>query len=135
MENKSMQTPDTRPRPDSERPLDAPFLQFDLDDIVNRLKGEGDWASDKHNAMTLMKNEMMRIVVMVLHQGNEIKMHKAESPISLFVVEGLLRFKLENESFDLKTGGLLTLHKDILHGLEALEETTVLLTMAHTSTS
>ncbi len=131
MKNKTIQPSDTRPRPDSDRSLDEPFLHFDLGDLVKRLKVEEDWASDKHNAMTLMKNEMMRIVLMVMHQGNEIKMHKSESPISLFVIEGLLRFKLENESVDLKAGGLLTLHENIIHGLEAVEETTLLLTMAH----
>ena len=119
----------SHPRPDSNRQLDAPMLTFDLPSATERIKQEADWVSGKHNAITLMKSERMRIVLIAMHKGNEMKMHQAEGPISVHVIEGELQFTTEEKSVTLGKGQLLTLHENIQHGLVAKEETIFLLTM------
>jgi quercetin dioxygenase-like cupin family protein len=131
MENNPGNTPESRPRPDSNRPLDAPMLNFDLTSLIERIKQEDDWNTGKHNAITLMKTARMRIVLIAMHAGNEIKMHQSEGPISVHIIEGLLHFITEEESVILKKGQLLTLHENVQHELIAIEETTFLLTMSH----
>lgn len=131
MENKPSNTPESRPRPDSKRPLDAPMLNFDLTSMIERIKQEDEWNTGTHNAITIMKTAAMRIVLIAMHAGNEIKMHQSEGPISVYVIDGLLQFNTEKESVILKKGQLLTLHENIKHGLIAMEETTFLLTMTN----
>ena len=117
------------PRPDPARLLDQPMFSFDLPAEMTRLKEEGTWNSGKHNAITLMKSGPMSIVLIAMHEGNEIKMHKAEGPVSLLVIKGKLQFNTENDSAILLKDQLLTLPDNIEHSLIADEETVLLLTM------
>lgn len=121
----------SHPRPDSNRLLDAPMFNVDLPSAIKRLKLEEDWISGKHNAVTLMKSERMRIVLIAMHQGNEMKMHQSNGPISVHILEGKLQFTAENESSILQKNQLLTLHENIKHGLIAIEETIFLLTVVN----
>ena len=129
IKNKTDETPGSRPRPDADRPLDAEMLKFDLNSVTARIKKEDDWQKDDHNAITLMKSEKMRIVLIAMHAGSEIKMHKSEGPISVHILEGKLKFKTEKESVILSKGELLTLHENISHSLSAIDETSFLLTL------
>ena len=121
----------SHPRPDSGRLLDAPMLSFDLPAVTEKIKQEQDWISGKHNAITLMKSGRLRIVLIAMHEGNEMKMHQAEGPVSIQIIEGKLELTTENESVVLYKDHLLTLHEKIKHGLIASEETTFLLTMVN----
>ncbi len=129
VKNNIDETPQSRPRPDADRPLDAEMLKFDLKSITARVKQEDDWKKDDHNSITLMKSEKMRIVLISMHAGSEIKMHKSEGPISVHILEGKLKFITEKELVILSKGELLTLHENINHSLNAIEETSFLLTL------
>jgi quercetin dioxygenase-like cupin family protein len=119
------------PRPDANRVLDAPMLNFDLPTLIKNIKLEESWLSGKHNAKTLLKSESMRIVLIAMHEGNEMKTHEAEGSISVHIIEGKLKFTTESESTILQKGQLITLNKKIKHSLYAIEETTFLLTMVN----
>jgi quercetin dioxygenase-like cupin family protein len=121
----------SHPRLDSNRQLDAPMLNFDLPSIVERIKQEEDWISGKHNAITLMKSDIMRIVLIAMHEGNEMEMHKTGGPISIHIIEGKLTLATEKDSIIIHKGHLLTLHENIKHGLTAIDETIILLTILH----
>ncbi|MEP6712978.1 MAG: cupin domain-containing protein [Ferruginibacter sp.] len=121
----------SHPRPDPGRLLEAPMLNFDLPAAIERIKKEEEWISGKHNAITLMKSASMRIVVIAMHQGNEMKMHQSDGPITVHIIEGKLNFITENESVILQKGQLVTLQENIKHGLIAIEETVFLLTMVN----
>lgn len=77
----------TNPRPDADRPLDAPMLQFDLPSVIERLKKEGGWVAGKQKAITLMKSESLSLVMIILDTAGEMKMHQADGPISVMIVE------------------------------------------------
>ena len=68
-------------------PLDAPILQFDLPSVIERLKKEGGWVAGKQKAITLMKSESMSLVMIILDTAGEMKMHQADGPISVMIVE------------------------------------------------
>ena len=121
----------SHPRPDADRLLDARMFTIDLPSAIERIKQEEEWMSGKQNAITVMKSEKMRIILIAMHKGNEMKMHQSEGPISLQILEGKLKFIAEDMPVVLTKGQLITLHENITHGLIAIEETTFLLTMVN----
>lgn len=121
----------SHPRPDANRLLDGSILNFDLPSAIERIKQEGEWISGKHNAITLMKSERMRILLIAMRKENEMKMHQLEGAISIYIIEGKTKFITENESKTLLKNQLVTLHEKIKHGFIAIEETILLLTMVH----
>lgn len=135
MKNKPASTLASHPRPDSPRQLDAPILSFDIPSLTERIKHEHEWKAGSHNAITLVKNEGMRIVLIAMQEGNEIRMHLSEGEISVHILEGQLAFNKENGSMVLNKGQLLALYEDIQYELIAIRETTLLLTMTSVNSS
>jgi quercetin dioxygenase-like cupin family protein len=119
-----------RPHPTTERPLDAPLLTFDLPALLTQIKGEDAWHKGSRNAMTLYKGQGLRVVLVAIHAGTVIPSHRADSSISLQVIEGVLTFSADAQTLTLGQGQLLTLHAGIPHGVEAVEESVFLLTVA-----
>lgn len=72
----------------------------------------------------------MRIVLIGLHEGAELKTHTANGVISVQVIEGFIKFTTEPETVELGKGQMLALHKNVPHSVIALKETFFLLTLA-----
>lgn len=111
--------------------LDVSMLSYDLPSVIKKIKQERVWITRNQNALTLMKSERLRIVIIAMRKGNEMKMHLAEGPISIQIIEGKIKFTAGNESTILHKKQLLTLNENIKHGLIAIEETILLLTIAN----
>ena len=120
-----------RPHPITERPLDAPLLTFDIASLVAQLKGEETWHTGTRNAMTLHKGLGLRIVLIAMHANTTVPSHRADGPISVQVLEGVLTFRAEAHAVTLRAGQLLTLSAGIPHLVEAEEESAFLLTMGN----
>jgi quercetin dioxygenase-like cupin family protein len=118
-----------RPHPITERPLDASLLTFDVAPLVAQLKGEETWHTGARNAMTLHKGPGLRIVLIAMHANTTIPSHRADGPISVQVLEGVLTFRAEAQAVTLRAGQLLTLSAGIPHVVEAAEESAFLLTL------
>jgi quercetin dioxygenase-like cupin family protein len=119
-----------RPHPTTERPLDAPLLTFDLPALVTQIKSEDSWHTGSRNAVTLLKGQGLRVVLVAMHAGTVIPSHRTDSPISLQVIAGVLTFSSDTQKVTLRQGQLLTLHAGMPHVVEAVEETVFLLTIA-----
>ena len=119
------------------RKLDSPLMIFSLDDETARLRKGAQWASSERAAITLIKTSDFRIVLIALGLGKIMHAHRAEGPITLLVQQGLVRLKAEGLEHVLKRETLFTLGHGITHEIEALEESTFLLTIVqpHDSTS
>ncbi|WP_299701471.1 cupin domain-containing protein [uncultured Pontibacter sp.] len=102
----------------------------DLPALALELKGEESWQKSGRGSRTIFKSESMRILLNVMQAGSEIKPHQAPGPISVHVIEGRIRFNTEAEAVVLTKGQLLTLQEHVRHSVEALEETTFLLTVS-----
>lgn len=112
------------------RKLDGPLAVFELGDVIAKLKAEADWRKEGRNSIILHKREGLRVVVVAMHAGNVIQPHRAGHPITVQVLEGKLLFTAGGDSRRLRKGEVLVLEGGLQHGVEALEESAFLLTIA-----
>lgn len=115
-----------RPHP---RPMDSPFLEFDLTRELEQLDREPRGTSDQ-NAKTLVKYDDLRIVLIALRANARMPDHLAEGRISVHTLRGHIRIRALQRTFDLRAGSLLALDRDLPHDVEALEDSALLLTIA-----
>ncbi len=128
MQNKSNES--TPQRPEGDRMLDASLVTMDLNQFIEQVKNELTWKESDRNSITIFKSDNMRIVLIGLHEGAELKTHTANGVISVQVIEGLIKFTTEPETVELSKGQMLALHKKVPHSVLALKETFFLLTLA-----
>ena len=130
MEDKSNDPTPQRPEPEAGRPLDAPLLVFDLPALLAQVRQEPAYRTSDRNSLTVFKTDGMRIVLLALHAGAELKTHTAPGIISVQVLEGRLMFLTAEQATELAQGQLLTLHAGIPHSVTAVTEAVFLLTLA-----
>lgn len=115
-----------RPHP---QPMAASYLEFDIERELEQLHREPGWHSGQ-NARTLVKYDGLRIVLIALQAGAKIPEHHTEGHISIHAVVGHVQIHAQGRSFELRSGGLLALDRDVPHDVEAVEESALLLTLA-----
>jgi quercetin dioxygenase-like cupin family protein len=106
-----------------------PFMEFDLPAETHRLLAETTWATGQ-NARTLVKYDDLRVVLIALAAEARMPEHKAEGRISLHVLSGHVQLRALGRTFNLRSGGLLALDQGVPHEVHALEQSTLLLTIA-----
>ena len=117
-------------RPEGKRILDAPLVRMNIPEFIDQLKSEQPWKTSAKNAMTIYKNDSMRIVLIALHKDAVLKKHTAEGNISVQVMEGEIKFNTDADSVTLEKGGMVALHNGLAHSVEAVKESVFLLTLA-----
>ena len=122
----------TQQRPEGDRAMDATLVTIDLPLFIKRIKQESTWKDSDRNAITVFKTNGMRLVLIALHAGAEMKTHIADGIISVQVIDGRMKFNADNRSVELNTGQMLALHKGVPHSVLAIEETIFLLTLTTT---
>ncbi|TKK70999.1 hypothetical protein FC093_04790 [Ilyomonas limi] len=128
MENKSNEA--TPQRPEGDRTLDAFLVTMDLNHLIAQVQNEPSWNDSDRNSITIFKSDTMRIVLIGLHEGAELKTHTANGIISVQVLEGHIRFTTAPETVELQKGQMLALHKRVPHSVIALKESFFLLALA-----
>jgi len=127
MENKSNEA--TPQRPEGDRMLDAPVVEMDLNKLMLQIKSEAPWKEADHNAITIFKSDLMRIVLMGMHENAELKTHTAKGTISVQVIAGKINFTANDHTVAMEAGQMLVLHEKIPHSAMALKESFFLLTL------
>jgi len=117
-------------RPEGDRLLDAQMVLMDLSEFQDKIKDEKAWKEGDRNAITLFKSDGMRVVLIALHAGSEMKPHTAPGIISVQVLEGKISFITAQQTAELSKGQMLTLHQNIPHSVLAQKESTFLLTLS-----
>jgi quercetin dioxygenase-like cupin family protein len=102
---------------------------FDIVDIAREMRAQEAYARDGHTARTLVREADLRVVLMVLNTGSIIKEHRVAETAVVHSLEGHVRLRLPDKVADLPSGRLLVLESDLQHSVEALEESTLLLTI------
>jgi quercetin dioxygenase-like cupin family protein len=105
------------------------LMEFDLESEIHRLKAETNWSTGQ-NARTLVKYDDLRVVLIALQRGARIPEHQTEGRVSIHVIAGHAQVRASGRTFNLRTGGLLTLDPAIPHDVSATEESAILLTIA-----
>lgn len=117
-------------RPEGNRLLDAPMVVMDLHAFRQQIKREQAWRISDRNAITVFKSAGLRVLLVALHAGAEMKTHTSAGTITLQVLEGHISFQTDPQGAELTQGQLLALHGTIPHRVLAREESVFLLTIA-----
>jgi quercetin dioxygenase-like cupin family protein len=110
--------------------LIGPLLEFDLAAETEQLRQEDPWKTTSRNAKTLVKYADLRIVLIAMKSGTRMEGHKADGSISIQGLTGKLHLHLPNHTVELPAGRLLTLERALPHDVEALEDSSFLLTIS-----
>ncbi len=116
-------------RPD--RPAAVPLVRVRLEEQVARLKQEATWRTGTRNAITLVKEPALRVVLTVLRQGAKLHEHQAARPVTLEVLSGSLSVRAAGQTLQLTPGDLVAFESAVEHDVEAIEESAFLLTLAN----
>jgi quercetin dioxygenase-like cupin family protein len=112
--------------------LAAPVLQFDLDVERKKLLAQPAYEKSGQASTTLVKEADFRVVLICLRTTGRMEKHKSSGPVSIQPIDGRLRLVLPDRTSVLTFGDLLVLESGIVHDVEAIEDTTFLLTIGRT---
>lgn len=111
--------------------IDGPFISFDVPLEIARLRAAGAHEREHHAGRTLTKYPDLRVVLETMQRGARLPFHETAERMTLHVVVGQLRVRLEHgESCDLAEGSFTAIDAARVHELECLEECAFLLTLA-----
>lgn len=112
------------------RPLTAPNLTFDLGSQLADLRREESYRRSGRAGRTLAKSGRLRVTLVAMARDNVIGTHQADSPLTLHVLSGHIRFRAGGEDHELGAGQLLFFGPGDAHDLTATEESALLLTLS-----
>jgi quercetin dioxygenase-like cupin family protein len=110
------------------RPSVGAMVSLNITDEVTRLKAKPEWSSEDRMAVSLVKDDALNILLMVLKEGTRLAEHHTKGPIAVQVLTGSVRFSAGREQTALSAGHIAALDRNVVHSLEALEESVILLT-------
>lgn len=116
--------------PSIQRPLSGDPLRFHLEEERSRMARTGLEVEQGRTARTLVKDGSLRVTLIVLGPGGELREHSAPGPITVHALDGRVRFSTGGEDHDLVPGDLLALGADVPHSVTSREGGAFLLTMA-----
>lgn len=111
------------------RPLTGTQLVFDLAEQIGELRQDEGYERSGRSGRTLVKAGPLRLTLTVLGDGVEVETHHAESPMTLQVLEGGLRYRVEDDVFELGRGQVLFFGPGHARDILALGDTALLLTI------
>ena len=108
-------------------------LAFDLAAESDALRGEASWQRGDRNAKTLVKEPGFRVVLVALRAGARLAEHAVHEQATVHALTGHVQIHLAGQRIDVPAGGLIALEPRIDHDVEALQDSTLLLTIAATT--
>lgn len=104
--------------------MDEPTMR-DLPDVAAMVAVQ----EESTVSRTVLKAEGVRVVVFAFDQGQVLTEHTAAMPVLLQVLTGHLRITADGRTVDLVPGGLVHLPTRMAHAVDAVEASTLMLTM------
>jgi quercetin dioxygenase-like cupin family protein len=111
------------------RALTGPNLTFELATQVAQLRADEKYTRTGRTGRTLVKAGAFRLTLVVLAAGVDVGTHHAEAPMTLQPVQGRLRYRVEQEYFEIGEGEVLFFGPGHAQDIRALEDTALLLTI------
>jgi quercetin dioxygenase-like cupin family protein len=109
-------------------PADRGTMQ-DLKAIAAQIRSEPAYQRAGHAAQTVVREDDLRVVVLAMKAGAIVPEHQAHATGSLYVVEGRIRLIFAERSIELSPCQLVAIERASRHAVEALEESTFVLTL------
>lgn len=111
--------------------LAQPLLQIDVKRELQQLRQEDSWQRETgRSSKTLAKYPDLRIVLILMKGGTRMRQHRAEGRVSIQLLEGRICIHLADRKVNMSAGNLLVLDCGVLHDVETLEESSLLLTIS-----
>ncbi|GAA8709171.1 cupin domain-containing protein [Helicobacter pylori] len=85
---------------------------------------------EKLHIETLSENSSNKEIRICMPKGAIIDKHKAPGAISVQVLEGKIIFEAKNERIEMPKGSLISLEAQVLHRLDALENSVIRLSLS-----
>ena len=114
-----------RPHP-SERFAGAEHL-LNLQAALSSLRAEARPSGNGHRQIALMHQGPVRLLLFAFEAGGRMPQHAAPGWVTIHVLRGMLHVRTPDALHALGGGMLLSLAPDVLHDVEAPEETDMLL--------
>ena len=111
------------------RSLAGPNLSFALDDQVAELRGDETYLLRGRVGRTLVKAGPLRLTLVVIREGIDIGTHHAATPLTLHALDGRLRYRVDDEEFEIGRGDVLFFGPGHAQDIQALADTALLLTI------
>lgn len=111
------------------RALTGPNLTFDLTLHIAELRADERYTRTGRVGRTLVKAGALRLVLVVMAEGAEIGTHHADTPMTLQPVEGRLRYRVDDDHFEIGEGEVLFFGPGHARDIRALADTALLLTI------
>lgn len=86
-----------------------------------------DFRPEKFNSKVLFREEGFSLILFALLEGQEIAEHKTPRNAYLQCLEGQATVNIGGVGHGLKTGEIIPLPKEILHGIVALRDTKLMI--------
>jgi quercetin dioxygenase-like cupin family protein len=100
---------------------------LDLPASLRALRAEAFPSANGHRQIALMHQGPVRLVLFAFEAGGRMPQHSAPGWVTIHVLRGALTVRTPEEIHALGEGTLLSLAPDLLHDVEATEETDMLL--------
>ena len=111
--------------------LAEPLLQVDLERELQELRRADSWQRQTgRSSKTLAKYPDFRIVLILMKSGTRMRQQRAEGRVSIQQLKGHVCIHLAHRQVNVSTGHLLVMDCGVLHDIEALEESALLLTLS-----
>jgi quercetin dioxygenase-like cupin family protein len=117
-----------------DRPASAPVARIRIADARRRLHEEPAWRSGSRNAITLVKEPGIRVVLTALRKDATLAEHRAPGPLTLHLLSGAVRVGAAGQALDLEPGDVVALSPGMAHDVQARVDSVFLLTIALTAT-
>ncbi|CAN5566263.1 hypothetical protein BH24GEM3_BH24GEM3_07230 [soil metagenome] len=112
------------------RSLAGPMLTFDLERQLGELQREDAYQRSGRAGRTLAKSGRLRVVLVALATDTVIGTHQVDSPMTLHILKGHIRYRAGAEQHELRQGELLFFGPGDAHDIRATEESALLLTLS-----
>ncbi len=114
--------------------LAAEHLLIDLGEAVSELRAQGSADQDRRG-ITLVRQGGLSVVLTQLRAGAALQEHAAPGAATVQVLDGHVRARVGDVDLDLLAGRLIAFDADVRHAVEAVEDSTLLLTLADPTTA
>lgn len=101
----------------------------DLARVDADLRREDAYARDGHTARTIVRESDLRIVVIAMRGGASMVPHQTAHTAAIQVVKGHVRVQFPDRVVDLSAGGLLVFERDARHAVDAVSDSSFVLTL------
>ncbi len=112
------------------RPAPGGFAMIDVTAEIDQLKSKLGASGGDREAKSLVKDYGLNVMLMALRRGARLHEHRTRGPLTVQVMSGRVNFAAAGVPHEITPGTMFALDREIVHSVEALEDSVLLLTTA-----